>query len=731
MRKIIQCLLLLAIPLAAQAQNGTKPIVTSDVMKLATADQVEISPDGAKAIMVVTRKAVRKETEYYYTRHLYLVNLSGGDPLQLTFGDKNDGQSTWSPDGRNIAFVRRDGEASQIWILPTSGGEAYAITKIKTGASQPRWSPDGTKILFSSSVPAHDIDGAPGWPNERPGRNYNDEPNWLGMKEEDRKNVKTSPDGSLEEIRGWLAKNASEKNPRIINRLQFQAENDLQPLMQFTHLFVIPFVAGAEAKQLTQGFQSFSEASWSPDGSKIICVAKPPVVEPDANRKSSIWQMNVDGSGLTEFISFPEYPAQAPRYSPDGKTILFLTRSGQDFLRGQFELATISATGGKHTILTGDLDRDVSSPVWAADGKTIYFTASADGDIPLYNIPVKGGKPAVIIGNDKGIMDYDVKGDKIVYAQTEIINPWDVFMFNTKDKKTVQLTRLNESWLKEKKVVLPKEYWVTRPDGVRVQYWVMEPLNRKDGTKYPTILNIHGGPTAMWGPSGFSMWHEFQMQVGWGYGLVFCNPRGSGGYGEDFKRGNYKNWGTGPANDILAALDDAASKHAWIDKDQYFVTGGSYAGYMVAWLVSQDHRFKAANCQRGVYDLTTFMGEGNAWRLVPDYFGHPWEAGVQQLLDENSPYAYVDKINTPLLIMHSDKDLRTGVIQSEMLYKSLKILNKPVEYVRYPDEGHELSRSGNPLRMMDRLIRIIEFFERYARHPETPPALLANGSASK
>lgn len=727
MRRFLQKLLIvLAIPATCFAQNGTKPIVTSDVMKLATANQIDISPDGTRAVMVVTRKAVRKEKEYYYTRHLYTVNLGGGEPVQLTFGDRNDGQPTWSPDGKNIAFVRRDGDASQIWILPVAGGEAYAFTKVKSGASQPVWSPDGKKILFSSSIPAHDITGSPGWTNERPGRAYNDEPNWLGMKDDEKKNVKSSPDGSLEEIRAWLAKNASEKNPRVLNRLQFQGENDLQPEMRFTHLFVVPFTEGAEAKQITNGFQSFGGAAWSPDGAKIICTSELPSVEPDANRKNSVWLMNADGSDLKEFISFPEYPALGAQYSPDGKSILFLTRSGQDFLRGQFELAVMPATGGKHTMLTEDFDRDVSSPIWAVDGKSIYFTASADGDVPLYNISTKGGKPTVVIGNDKGVMDYDVSGDKIVFAQTEIINPWDVYTLNTKDKKTTQLTRLNESWLKEKKVITPKEYWITRPDGVKVQYWVMEPVNRKDGVKYPTILNIHGGPTAMWGPSGFSMWHEFQMQVGWGYGLVFCNPRGSGGYGEDFKRGNFKDWATSPANDILAALDDAAAKHNWIDKDQYFVTGGSYAGYMVAWLVGHDQRFKAANAQRGVYDLTTFMGEGNAWRLVPDYFGYPWEPGVQKLLDENSPYAFVDKINTPLLIMHSDKDLRTGVIQSEMLYKSLKVLGKPVEYIRYPDEGHELSRSGNPLRMMDRLIRIIEFFERYVKHPETPPALGSN-----
>jgi dipeptidyl aminopeptidase/acylaminoacyl peptidase len=385
----------------------------------------------------------------------------------------------------------------------------------------------------------------------------------------------------------------------------------------------------------------------------------------------------------------------------------------------------VSSSGANPKILTAVFDRDVSGGVWSADNQLIYFAAQTEGDIPLFTIPAKGGTPTKIFGNDNGVNDFDVNGNKIVYALTETKNPWEVFLLDQKTKASRQLTKLNEGWMKDKLITTPKEYWLTQPDGTRVQYWVMEPIGKKDGMKYPTILNIHGGPSAMWGPGMFSMWHEYQLENSWGYGVVYCNPRGSGGYGDKFKKGNFKDWGPSPASDILASLDEAVKGNNWIDKENLFVEGGSYAGYMVAWIVSHDNRFKAANAQRGVYELSTFMGEGNAWRLVPDHFGgYPWDKKTKEILDFNSPYSYVDKINTPLLIIHGDVDLRTGVIQSEMLYKSLKILNKPVEYIRYPKEGHELTRSGNPGRMMDHMLRVIEFFERYAKHPEPSAALL-------
>lgn len=712
------------LPLVLFAQSK-KPIVASDLMKIVTSNQIQISPDGSKAVAVVTRKAVRNETDYYYTRHLYLLDVNGKEePRQLTFGDRNDGQPQWSPDGQRIAFTRTDGERSQVWLLPLAGGEAQPVTQATYGAANPRWSPDGKWLMYTSSIPIYAIEGSMPWGYERPGRTPGDEPNMKNLKADERKKIANSPDGTLEEVRAWLAKNASESNPRVLNRQDIQGELNLQPDESFVHVFLQKVDSDEKPLPLTQGFQDFTSPSWSPDGKKIICASKVYNIHPDRERDNNLWVIDIASRQARELLRWQGYSLGSPAYSPDGSRISFEANSTVGRFYSQSILATASANGQNPTLLTQALDRDAGNATWSADGKTIFFIAQSEGDIPLYSIPSKGGAIQRHTREDGGVNDFDLHGDKVVYAFTETKNPWEIYVHSLKDKSHQLLTRWNEAWLKEKSVVFPKEYWLTRPDGTKVQYWVMEPVGKKDGMKYPTILNIHGGPSAMWGPGAFSMWHEYQLENSWGYGVVYCNPRGSGGYGDAFKRANYRDWGTGPAADILASLDDAISKHSWIDTDQLFVEGGSYAGYMVAWIVSHDHRFKAANAQRGVYELSTFMGEGNAWRLIPDHFGgYPWEKDTRAVLDANSPLSYVAEIKTPLLIIHGDQDLRTGVIQSEVLYKSLKIMNKPVEYIRYPKEGHELTRSGNPGRMMDHLLRVIEFFERYAKHPEPAAAV--------
>jgi len=235
----------------------------------------------------------------------------------------------------------------------------------------------------------------------------------------------------------------------------------------------------------------------------------------------------------------------------------------------------------------------------------------------------------------------------------------------------------------------------------------------------------------MWGPGEATMWLEWQLSASWGFGVVYCNPRGSGGYGEAFQRANHQDWGPGPASDCLAVVDAACARE-WVDAERLVVTGGSYGGYLTAWMIAHDDRFKAAVAQRGVYDLGTFYGEGNAFRLVDWAFGgRPFEPRFRELIERNNPFDDVADIKTPLLVLHGEQDLRTGVSQSAMMFRALRDLGRPVEYVLYPDAGHDLSRSGDPVQRMDRLDRILEFFTRFVTSKRvTPPSTAVDGSGT-
>jgi dipeptidyl aminopeptidase/acylaminoacyl peptidase len=405
------------------------------------------------------------------------------------------------------------------------------------------------------------------------------------------------------------------------------------------------------------------------------------------------------------------YSLSNPEFSPDGKMISF--SASQDDAPGfaQSQIGVANADGSSARILTTTFQRSAGSMEWAADSKSIYFTASANGGTPLYTIDLSG-KWAMLTDTETGVRSYQVTRNGLVYVLTSASNPYEMVTRALRGGPAKAITTHNSSWISERRVSIPTKATLKR-DSLDIEYWIIKPAFAEPGKKYPLVLNIHGGPSAMWGTGEPSMWHEFQFLASKNYGTVFANPRGSGGYGFDFQRANYQDWGHGPAGDVLAAVDEAL-KQDWVDPERLVITGGSYAGYLTAWIIAHDHRFKAAYAQRGVYDLDTFMGEGNAWRLVPNHFGgYPWEDSIESILERESPISYVDQIKTPLLIKHGDVDLRTGVIQSEMLYKSLKILGRDVEYVRVPEAGHELSRSGNVRHRMDRMLRIWEFFERY------------------
>jgi dipeptidyl aminopeptidase/acylaminoacyl peptidase len=704
----------------SQAIMAQKPdrVNITDLTKIVSTTSHEILPDGRQAVFVKNNIDEKGNEDYSYKSQLWIVDLVAPYEMRaLTSSEYNISSFSISPEGNKIAFVRpKDGKA-QIWILPLRGGESQVVTEEKNGASNPVWSPDGKKILFSSSHPIWQLDGEPTWEVQRPGRSHNDEPNYKAINAGSAKEeVKPNPDGSIEELRAYLAKNNAKGDPKVIDRLNFLGERDLNPELSFAHLNILDLESG-KTERITDGFQSYFGGSWSPDGNYILASSLLNEEHPDLTRLTEIWKINLSDKSTEIFFALEDHSVGAPVFSPDGKWILFRGMNMDEPSYNMSMLGAIKPDGSGFKWLTEPLDRSIGSGKWGTNSKDIFFTGSNEGGVSLWKVNVNSGKTDPIITGPKGVTSFDIKGQNLIYALTQIENPSEVYLADLSNKNPKQLTSFNESWLAGKKISKPTAHKLQTEDGFTVDYWVMEPIDKKEGVKYPTILNMHGGPSAMWGPGETSMWHEFQVMAAKGYGVVYSNPRGSGGYGKTFQKGNFQNWGDGPAADVLGSLDAAMAQYNWIDGENLALTGGSYAGYLTAWIVGHDHRFKAAFSQRGVYELTFFLGEGNAWRLVPNHFGYPWEEGVKEILDYNSPQTYVQNIQTPLLIKHGDQDLRTGVRQSELLYKSLKILGKPVEYVRYPEEGHELSRSGAVHRRIDRMARIIEFFERYVEHP--------------
>jgi len=721
-------------------------VSASDLLKIKVPGNPAISPDGkqvAYTVRGIEPKADAPDT-YAYRTQIWLVSLDGrGGPRALTQGNTSASAPAWSPTGDRIAYLMSTPGSSRVrlWILPIAGGSPYPVTPALAVLSPPHWSPDGTRLLFSASVSYDEVRTAleqspssaitPPWSTERPQLPEPPGPPAHAKSDanhpsEAKPAASPDPEGTLAERRAWLLSNETNHNPLVSWRLAFNEDHDSTPEPDSTHIYSAAAATDSTPTDLTPGYGSYDEPVWSRDGQVVFCTGPADLTQhPDRNHSRRLYALTLDGSAPPKPLPTPAgwLPA-SPQLSPDGKTLAWIAQPDKnpgDLVYGLACVATLNLADGKITILTEKLDRAASTPRWSADGKFIYFTATANGAVPLYRIAATGGKTEHLTSPDAGITYYDVSKEDLALVLAKASNPGELYRISPAGRSQRILTSHNNDWLRDKQLAPFERRKLKQPDGTEIEYWLLRPPYMEGGYLYPLLVEIHGGPGSMWGPGDPTIWHELQFFAARGYGVVFCNPRGSDGYGHAFLHDNYQNWGPGPGSDVLAVATAVTAKESWIAPARQVVTGGSYGGYLTAWLISQDQRFKAAIAARGVYDLTTFLGEGNAWELVPWQFGgYPWQPETRKLLDAQSPLTRVETINTPLLIKQDAADLRVGNAQSELLYRSLKILGRPVELVRYPGATHNLSRSGDPEQRIDRLVRFAEFFERFIGNPAQP-----------
>jgi dipeptidyl aminopeptidase/acylaminoacyl peptidase len=658
------------------------PITIDDLFNIKLVSDPQISPDGKTIVFVLTTPDLAGDK---YSAHLWLVPSDGSaPPRQFTFGECKDRAPRWSPDGKTIAFVsdRDKDKKDQIYLISITGGEARRLTEDANKPSAPVWSPDGTMIAYTSKVVTKESKKA---------NNVRDESD---VKSYTRLNYKSNDEGLWD--------------------------------YSWRQICVVS-IANGKSQQLTRGAYNHGAPAWSPD-SKTIVFAANRSPKADEQLWNDLWTVPAKGGALVR-LTRRKGPASAPTFSPDGKWIAFVGHENEYSHVTEAGIYVMPARGGTAIKITAGFDRTYGSalatdlrspeggaaaPQWSKDGKTIYFVATDHGASNVYAVPARGGAVRPITRGEHHIVGYSYarEANRFALALSDPLNPNDVFTA-TPNGALKRLTRINADLLAKVQLAKPERFVVSN-EGSEIDGWLMKPMNWKPGKKYPAILQIHGGPHSAYGATFF---HEFQVLCAQGYAVIFCNPRGSAGYGQEFAACIAKDWGGRDYRDVMAVMDYALKKFAWIDSKRTGVAGGSYGGYMTSWIVTHTDRFQAAVSMRALNNWYSFYGTSDIGHFFASEWyvgGEPWNNAEEYLA--HSPIAHVANCKTPTLILHSEKDFRCPIEQAEQFYIALKKLGVPTELVRFPDETHELSRSGKPKHRKERLERIVQWFGKYLKN---------------
>lgn len=675
--------------------NTRRPLEIDDIFAIDLVSEPAISPGGDRVVWVVTSLDRDADT---YKAALWIAELDGANARQLTSGMHRDTAPTWSPDGRSIAFVsnrpgnvRKTGSESptgsdekplsQIWVISPDGGEARQATAHPGGASSPAWSADSRRIAFVAA----------------------DEPD------------SDAPYSAPVTI-------GEEGDEVIVHDIRYRFDGK-GFLKSFNHIWAVDVATGDEV-QLTDADANDSSPTWSPDGRHIAFLGNRR--DDRRQRQAQSVQIVPANGGEVRTIAPSDASFGAVAWSPDGTRLVFTGH--EDALTGGARndaVWTVKADGSELRNLTEGVDQSFSDagmsdigtgastpPVWV-DENTILVLGAKRGATRVWRVDAGSGDVTALTPDDQRVMQFAVTpdGKHLMLVAGDTDRPFRLFRANADGSDQESIFDPNEELVDETWLSTPMDIAAVAPDGGEVQAWLLPPrgLDPDASVKYPLIVQIHGGPHAMYGRA---MFHEMQVMASRGYAVLFCNPRGSAGYGEAFTGVTRGKWGESDMPDVIAALDEAC-KLDWVDTDRLGITGGSYGGYLTNWIVSHDTRFKAAVTQRCVSNFHSFVGTSDIGFDfgIFEFDGTPW-ADADKLL-KYSPISYVDKIETPLLIIHSEQDLRCPIEQAEQMYTALRYLGREVAFVRIPNETHDLSRAGTPSRRIARLPHLIGWFDNH------------------
>ncbi len=668
-----------------------RTLTPEDFYRLRWVSDPQVSPDGQTIAFVV--KTVDRETNVYRDA-IWLAPVAGGLGAARQF--TSDGSSPrWSPDGQSLAFVsdragtlpapyqdedtagrdKRMGKGKpQIWVISAAGGEARQLTFMKYGASNPVWSPDGQTLLLSAKT--GDIAEPPEHDGKREPRSHR------------------------------------------ISRIMYRFNQANYIYEQRTHLFTVS-VANGSVRFVTSGDWDDEQGTWSPDGKRILFVS-----DRREDRwylpKQELWLCEADGKNPRCVLSHADFDYANPSFAPDGRRIACL--GAPMWKNGGHTDVYVFTPGEKPRCLTtehfitfadtigSDMRNDHAdaTPRWSRDGKTLFVLGNARGAGNVYALSADDSSVAEVTTGNHQVLGFslDDSQNTVALALTDVRQPGDIFVLKRDSNETTRLTDVNKHLLSEVELGAVEQFEFKGAQDWSIEGWILKPHDFDPTQKYPLILEIHGGPCTAY---GYAFNLEFQVLAAKGFVVLYLNPRGSTSYGRVFSKAVHGEWGEDDYRDLMAGVDAVVAR-GYVDPERMGVTGGSYGGFMTNWVIGHTNRFKAAVTQRSVTNLVSKFGTSDIgpWMAMDNWEGAPWENPDKYR--HHSPITYVQNMQTPLLIIHSDRDWRCPIEQAEQLFMALKWLRREVEFLRFENENHDLSRNGHPRLRVERYNAIADWF---------------------